>query len=300
MRNATWQLGLVATLVLILNGDAFADDTHNHGEPIGKAVDELPIFDAHIHYKQPAWGPFPPERVLEMMDENGVAMGLVSSTPDEGTIMLWEHARTRIVPELRPYHGNWGSSNWLKAPDMEAYLEKRLAAYPHEGIGEFHVRVDDPEDRPLLEKVAAMAKKRNIPIHIHSDDQPVRLLYEIEPSLTIIWAHAGMISPPEVVYEMFKKYPTLYADTSYREGDILGGTRGIEPAWMRVIKKFPDRLMVGTDTWVNGQWERYSSLVKFNRVWLSYLPREIAEKIAYKNAEKLFGRKVTNELIGKR
>ena len=88
---------------------------------------DLPIFDAHVHYKEPAWGPYPVDRVLDLMDRNGVAMGLVSSTPDEGTIMLWEHAPNRIVPELRPYHGIWGSSDWTDFPGMSDYLDQRRA-----------------------------------------------------------------------------------------------------------------------------------------------------------------------------
>jgi hypothetical protein len=59
------------------------------------------------------------------MDKPGVAMGLVSSTPGEGTIKLWEYAPNRIVPELRPYHGEAGSSNWTKAPSMADYLVQR-------------------------------------------------------------------------------------------------------------------------------------------------------------------------------
>jgi len=71
----------------------------DHG-PIGAAVKDLPLFDAHIHYKKPAWAAYPVKSIIELMDRNGVAMGLVSSTPDEGTIMLWEYAPDRIVPEL--------------------------------------------------------------------------------------------------------------------------------------------------------------------------------------------------------
>ena len=63
------------------------------------------------------------------MDRNGVAMGLVSSTPDEETIMLWEYAPNRIVSELRPYHGDAGSSNWTKAEAMDKYLLGRLDKY---------------------------------------------------------------------------------------------------------------------------------------------------------------------------
>ena len=87
--------------------------------PIGQhEAAKLPIFDAHIHYKEPAWDTYPPDTVLKMMDRIGVAIALVSSTPDDGTIMLWEHARDRIVPELRPYLGDWGSSNWTEYDGM--------------------------------------------------------------------------------------------------------------------------------------------------------------------------------------
>ena len=67
-------------------------------DPFGDGVDHLPIFDAHVHYKEPAWGPYPPGTVIELMDKSGVAMALVSSTPDDGTIKLYEYAPNRIVP----------------------------------------------------------------------------------------------------------------------------------------------------------------------------------------------------------
>ena len=269
-------------------------------KPIGKGADDLPLFDAHIHYKEAAWGPYPPKSVIELMDKSGVAMGLVSSTPDEGTIKLWQYAPDRIVPEVRPYHGNVGSTNWTKAPGIEGYLRERLEKYPHEGIGEFHVHNVDPADEPLLRSITQMAKKRDIPIHIHSDAEPVEWLYKLEPTLTIIWAHAGMTESAKTVGEMFAKYKTLYADTSYRERDILNASGGLDPEWAQVIKQFPERLMVGSDTWVNDQWDNYEGLIAINRRWLSLLPEKTARMIAYQNAEKLFGRRVSKAQIGKR
>lgn len=285
----------LAALLTFTASLAGADGDH---APIGAAIKDVPLFDAHIHYKEPAWGPYPVKSVIELMDRNGVAMGLVSSTPDDGTIMLWEYAPNRIVPELRPYHGSTGSGNWTKAPGMEEYLEERLAKYPHEGLGEFHIHNLDPTDRPLLQKVTQMAKTRSIPIHVHSGADPVHLLYELEPSLTIIWAHAGMSEPAEVVETMLETYPTLYADTSFREHHILAASDQLDPHWRRILTRFADRLMVGTDTWVNAQWDNYSDLIALNRQWLSLLPRETAEQIAYKTAEKLFNRKVSMEQIG--
>ena len=52
------------------------------------AQDRLPIFDTHMHYSQPAWAEYPAERILEIMTAAGVPRAAVSSSPDEGTLML--------------------------------------------------------------------------------------------------------------------------------------------------------------------------------------------------------------------
>ena len=168
-----------ASLALMLRASisSYADDAANY---IGKDAAHLPLFDAHIHYKKPAWGPYPPGTVIELMDKTGVAMALVSSTPDEGTIKLWQYAPNRIVPELRPFHGKAGSGNWTKAAGMFDYLVQRLNQYPHEGIGEFHLHGVDLNNAPLLRKIAALAKSKNIYIHVHSGKAPVDMLFSFE------------------------------------------------------------------------------------------------------------------------
>ncbi|WP_164662276.1 amidohydrolase family protein [Tropicibacter sp. Alg240-R139] len=269
-------------------------------DPIGAAIHDLPIFDAHIHYKEPAWNTYPVESVIEMMDRNGVAMGLVSSTPDEGTIMLWEYAPNRIVPELRPYHGSAGSSNWTKVTDMEAYLTNRLTRFPHEGIGEFHIHRLDTSDEPFFRSVIQMARERDIFLHVHSSSEPIRWLYSLDPQVKIIWAHAGLGDSATTVFDLMNSHPELLADTSLRENEILGWGRGLDPDWKRVIFAFPDRLMVGSDTWVNGQWDDYDEIIQSNRAWLALLPRDIAEQIAYRNAERIFGRSISMDQIGTR
>ena len=273
-----------------------ADGTH---APIGEAVNELPLFDAHMHYKEPAWDAYPVADVVELMDRNGVAMALVSSSPDEGTIMLWEHAPNRIVPELRPYHGNAGSSNWTDVGGMSEYLEGRLQTYPHEGIGEFHIRSIAMWNEPLFREVIAMAKALDIFLHVHSGAEPITWLYGLDPAVKIIWAHAGLGEPASEVHKLMSAYPDLVADTSLREFSILGGGN-LNPEWKKIIFDFQDRLMIGSDTWVNGQWDNYDSIMNNNRAWLAKLPRDVAEKIAYKNAERLFGREISKALVGRK
>jgi len=291
------------TIMPILGAVALAANLAGAGEndgPIGDAVNDLPIFDGHVHYKEPAWSAYPVERIIGLFDRTGVAMGLVSSTPDAGTIRLWEYAPNRVVPELRPYHGDAGSSNWTGFPEMGAYLEDRLKHYPHEGIGEFHIRNREMWDEALFRDIIRMAKQRDLFLHVHSDAQPIRWLYELDPDVKIIWAHLGLGEPASEVYRLMAEYPDLVADTSLREYEIMGSGDALDPAWERIIFDFQDRLMVGSDTWINSQWDNYEAIIASNRRWLSLLPRSIAEKIAFRNAERLFGRSVSNNLIGKR
>eukprot|EP00903_Cladosiphon_okamuranus_P001447 g1445.t1 len=286
---------LAGLLVTCIAGSVAA-----HEEPIGDAVQDLPLFDAHMHYKEPAWESYPVKSVIELMDRNGVAMALVSSTPDEGTIRLWKHAPNRIVPELRPYHGGFGSGNWTKMDGMDAYLEGRLEQYPHEGIGEFHIHRLDTSDEPLFRKIIGMAKQRDIYLHVHSGPEPVRWLYSLDPEVKIIWAHLGLSTPAARVFELMAEFPDLLADTSLREWDISADGRSLDPAWAEIIFDFQDRLMIGSDTWVNAQWDRYDEIMSSNRAWLALLPRSVAEKIAYKNAERAFKRSASKQQIGTR
>lgn len=281
--------------LMISTSAVWADGTH---EPIGEAARDLPIFDAHVHYKEPAWGPFPVERIITLMDQSGVAMGLVSSTPDDGTIQLLEFAPNRIVPEVRPYHGDAGSRNWTETPGMAAYIEKRLNAYPHEGIGEFHIRSREMWNEPLFRDIIKMAKDRDLYLHVHAGADPIRWLYDVDPEVKIIWAHAGLGEPASVVYDLMAEFPNLLADTSLREFNMLGFDEELDPEWEKIIFDFQDRLMVGSDTWINDQWDRYNSIIDSNRAILAKLPRDVAEKLAYKNAERLFNRTISMELIG--
>lgn len=295
--NKSGLLFAVPLICTLMGVSALADGDH---APIGDAVGDLPIFDAHLHYKQPAWDAYPVRSVIELMDHSGVAMGLVSSTPDEGTIRLWEYAPNRIVPELRPYHGDAGSSNWTKAPAMAEYLQKRLEKYPHEGIGEFHIHTLDTSDEDLFRKVIGMAKARDIYLHVHSGAEPIRWLYGLDPDVKFIWAHVGLGESAEAVFELMSDFPTLVADTSLRERVILGWGEDLDPEWKEIVLTFQDRLMIGSDTWVNSQWDRYSDIMVSNRQWLAKLPRDVAEKIAYKNAERLFDRDISMKQIGTR
>jgi hypothetical protein len=47
--------------------------------------------------------------------------------------------------------------------------------------------------------------------------------------------------------------------------------------------------MVGTDTWTTSRWDNLVAGMQSVRSWLDQLPRDVAERIAYGNAARLFG-----------
>src|SRR5215469_4384272 len=88
---------------------------------------EPPLFDGHIHYSRPDWSTYTPDQVLAILDQAGIRRALVSSTPDDGTLKLYERDPKRVIPILRPYRTRDDMSTWWKDPAVVAYLEQRLA-----------------------------------------------------------------------------------------------------------------------------------------------------------------------------
>jgi hypothetical protein len=252
------------------------------------AQGRLPIFDCHVHYGQNDWAPYPTAKVLELFQAAGVARVLASSTPDDGTLMLHKAAPERVGPVLRPYRAGVTSSNWFNDPMLIDYLEARLKAGQYKGIGEFHLFDAANAGTPQVKRVTELAIERGIHLHVHSGAAPVEALYKIEPRLKILWAHAGMSEPPEVVGPMLEKYPSLVTELSFRAGDVAPGGK-LDPRWKALFEKFPERFMIGTDTYITPRWGDYVGLVEAHRAYLTQLPRDLAEKIAFRNALRVFG-----------
>lgn len=66
---------LVSVFAICVSVAVVADGNHGY---IGDEIENVPLFDAHMHYKKPAWSAYPPDAVLRLMDETGVATALVS------------------------------------------------------------------------------------------------------------------------------------------------------------------------------------------------------------------------------
>ncbi len=246
---------------------------------------ELPIFDAHMHYSHDAWESVPVKDVLAILKKAGVRRALVSSSGDDGQQRLYQAAPDAIIPVLRPYRSRAEVGTWFRDESVIPYLQERISKYRYAGMGEFHLYGADA-DLPVPRRMVELARKHNLFLHAHSDIDAVERLFRQWPQARILWAHAGF-ERPERVAEMLKKHRNLWADLAFRTDHGSGGR--VDPAWRATFLQFPDRFMVGTDTYTPERWHYVGEHASWSRQWLSDLPREVAERIAWKNGEQVFG-----------
>jgi hypothetical protein len=246
----------------------------------------LPIFDAHIHYSQPDWTVLSPDQVLAILDGAGVSHALVSSTPDDGTLKLYDKAPRRIVPFLRPYRSREDMLTWHSDPAVQAYVEERLTRGRYKGIGEFHLSTADQAEAPVVKRCAELAVQQQLFLHAHVDATTLERLLQRHPQVSILWAHAGMTASAATVGQFLDRFPTLWVELALRSDVAPGGQ--LAPEWQAVFLRHPERFMVGTDTWVTSRWQTLAEGMQVIRGWLEQLPREVAAQIAHRNAERLF------------
>jgi hypothetical protein len=268
-----------------------------------------PLFDTHLHYNEEAWngstGPYPPTEALARMQRNGVKAIIANSRPNAGTQTLaaaqkeTREAGVIVVPFVRLYRNRADYDNWFRDESIHEMVKTELArgtaSGPYRGIGEFHLYDSANANGPVAKKLIALAERERLAVLAHVDDVAIDLLMAHAPSggknLRLIWAHTGIGGAPVArVRALMERYPLLMGELSYRPGLTCDGGR-LCPEWRELLSKYPDRFMVGSDTWVNQRWSAYDELMRGYRVWLGELPPEAAQRIGWGNAAGLFGLK---------
>lgn len=179
---------------------------------------KLPVFDAHIHYSHDVWDSITPKDAIRRLKAVGVKRALVSSSSDEGTQRLYQADPNFVIPVLRPYRKRGTTETWMYDESVIPYLKSRLEKYRYVGIGELHLNGEQAYT-PVMQSIIGMAKKHNLLLHVHSDAQAVKFIFEQYPEARILWAHAGF-EYGVIVSKMLDKYKNLWADLSFR-GEII-------------------------------------------------------------------------------
>lgn len=270
-------LGVVALLAALL--------------PARATEEPIEIFDAHLHYN---WEPkpyYPLDEVLALFRKNRVTGILATSRPNTGTHALVEAKADGlwVVPFLRPYRVRPDIQTWFNDPTIFELIEQEYRRGYYRGIGEFHLS-GQAAASPWVKKVVDFAVEHDLYLHAHADDRAIDILMQHNPRAKIIWAHTGFGLGPAHVAQMLSTYPQLWGELSYRSG-ITGEGGRLTAEWRDLFTRYPDRFLLGSDTWIGERWASYGDIMADYRSWLRQLPPEIAAKIAHGNARRLFATK---------
>jgi hypothetical protein len=246
-----------------------------------------PIFDAHVHYNLDEGRPVSVEQVFQLWRQAGIRGVLLTSRPNDGTRELLQAAprEFRTVAFARPYVVRADVYTWFRDPAIYTMIEAELGRGIYRGIGEFHIFGHDADGEGFARYVE-LAKKQGLWLHAHCDDYVIERIFAIDPGAKVIWAHTGMGTSEARVDELFARYPMLHGELSFRSGITDG--EGLSPAWRALFLKYPDRFLLGSDTWVPQRWPEVPKIMDGYRRWLSQLPADVAERIAWRNGARLF------------
>jgi predicted TIM-barrel fold metal-dependent hydrolase len=256
-----------------------------------------PLLDVHSHLPEPkVLGP-----LLGAMDRHGVErVGLLGVGGVQKNDLAWIQAAakrhpTRVVafaPVPDPV-----------APDAADRLQALLAGGPFRGAGEVHVHqasrqirraVDGPAFLALLEVCA----RHGAPLVIH-DELDEGTTAELERALArsrsaaVVLAHAGS-GEPRALAGLLARHPNLHLDLSgmhFERKPALATESGpLGEAWRALLTEHADRAMAGIDLWAPRLFApaMLDRLMIWTRRILGALPPDVAERVAHRNAARLF------------
>ena len=134
-----------------------------------------------------------------------------------------------------------------------------------------------------MKKTVAFAAEHNLFLHAHCDEEALLHLFAHDPKARIVWAHTGFTTPVARVKELLDRHPGLLAEMSYRSGITEGGQLTAE--WRDLFARHSDRVLLGSDTWINERWFGYDTIMKAIAAGSRSLPADQARRIGRGNAE---------------
>ncbi len=168
-----------------------------------------------------------------------------------------------------------------------------------------------PTDAPFFKELMRLAGAYKVPVPMHMEWHPdsvaqLSALLDEFPQANVVLSHCGKITVAADLRPFFQKHANVYCDLGYRSSpqgeaesrkdprrmifwaDSVFRKAGIDPEWLRLVEDFPDRFMLAIDDVVS--WEQYDRVVEATRAAvLARLSPQTAEKVAFRNALRLYG-----------
>lgn len=207
-------------------------------------------------------------------------------------------------------------------------------AIEHLCLGARHNYQTAPADHPLFLRLADIAARHHVPIDLHMEAVPetmplpvhLRAYSPPNPAMltpniaaferllrhnrqaSIIWSHAGWCNTGQrtvaLQRELLGRHHNLFMSLKISFVDSCAECRPVndqgrlKAEWLELFQAFPDRFMIGSDQFIQtGEMQRnhpFPRSLESTHALLRQLPAELAQRIGYENAARLFHLKFTS------
>jgi len=267
-------------------------------EPVWGADYAGPLIDAHSHVPKAT----AIDAYVAAMKRHKVArvvlLGVGGLQKDDTT---WLTAANRKYPD-RVVAGLPLADPMSEAAASQLSIQLERGR-PH-AIGEVHMRqvgrrlIDRDPNNPAFGKILDVAAKFEVPVVIHYEltdaaEAALDRALAAHRKTTIVLAHAGE-GPPGRLDRLLMRNANLFVDLSgmhfQRKPALASETGPLDPGWKALIEKLPDRFLIGVDVWAARLFEpaMLDRLFQWTRRILGELRPDVAERVAHKNAAKLY------------
>jgi hypothetical protein len=176
-------------------------------------------------------------------------------------------------------------------------------------------------DHPLLLALTDVAVRYGMPINVHMEAVPHDMTFPIEhentshhpgalkgditpferllghnPKARINWLHAGWDLTGERTVDLMRRlltrHPNLFMtiksdDNGSRQTSPFMPDFGVKPAWLEMLRAFPDCFAVGSDQFYN-QVDQNPTRIEHARKLVNALPPDLAQRIGTQNAHHIY------------
>ena len=306
---------LASLSILLASANLYAQ----HSAESVELAKNIPIADVHMHTYSRG-GPSS-AALLEQMDKNNVRWG---GAVGDYRADVADKLKERYIPAIGQiqFMEVFFSRGASALTDEENWTFRRLYKNAEEqfangtvkGFGELHtdnhssgpqnIRRTIRTDNPAIRRMYAIANKYHGFIQIHSQQNDsfttdiLKLSADFPNSITVL-SHCLPASQPNNLADLFSQRKNIVCEmsaTGSAHNKILGINRparafddsGLRAAWKELIETCPDQIMIGTDACC-GWFNSYSDMVnELRNNLLPYLSPDLMEKVAYKNAVRIF------------
>jgi predicted TIM-barrel fold metal-dependent hydrolase len=196
----------------------------------------------------------------------------------------------------------------------------------HFPLHSMHPYETAPPDHPLFLILADIAARHDVPIDLHMEAVPhdmplpdidrvksgnnpsslkanipaLERLLSYNPKVRIIWAHAGWDNTGyrtlKLMDDLLNRHPNLYmtmkfGGDSVEENRSLASGKRLKTEWLELMKKHPDRFMMGTDQFFTpplSDIRRKAGRGEPVKAFFSQLPPDLVSKIGVENPIRIF------------